>query len=118
MQSDVTPGAGLPSPSSDRVRWPQIWMLLVLTTAVVLAFADRALLSILVDPIKRDLQISDLQMSYLLGLSFSIVYSLAAIPLGYLVDVVNRRTLIAICILAWSMMTAAGTAPASWDRGP
>jgi MFS family permease len=106
MQSDPVPPASAHPALPAKVGWPQIWMLLILTLAVVLAFADRALLAILVDPIKQDLHVTDLQMSYLLGLSFSIVYSLAAIPLGYLVDVVNRRTLIAICILTWSLMTA------------
>jgi MFS family permease len=83
----------------------QLWMLAMLTLALVLAFADRGLLSILVDPIKKDLRLTDLQMSYLLGFSFSAVYSIAALPLGYLVDRVNRRSMIAICIGTWSIMT-------------
>ncbi len=77
----------------------------MLTFALILAFADRGLLSILVDPVKRDLHLTDLQMSYLLGFSFSAVYSIAALPLGYLVDRINRRSLIAVCIVTWSVMT-------------
>lgn len=84
----------------------QLWMLAMLTLALILAFADRGLLSILVDPIKADLHLTDLQMSYLLGFSFSAVYCVAALPLGYLADRVNRRTLITVCVLAWSLMTA------------
>jgi MFS family permease len=84
----------------------QLWMLAMLTLALILAFADRGLLAILVDPIKGDLHLNDLQMSYLLGFSFSAVYCVAALPLGYLADRVNRRTLITVCVLAWSVMTA------------
>jgi MFS family permease len=80
-------------------------MLAMLTLALILAFADRGLLSILVDPVKKDLHLTDLQMSYLLGFSFSAVYSIAALPLGYLADRINRRALIAVCIVAWSVMT-------------
>jgi MFS family permease len=84
----------------------QLWMLAMLTLALILAFADRGLLSILVDPVKKDLHLTDLQMSYLLGFSFSAVYSIAALPLGYLCDRVDRRALIAVCIVTWSLMTA------------
>jgi MFS family permease len=84
----------------------QLWMLAMLTLALILAFADRGLLSILVDPVKKDLHLTDLQMSYLLGFSFSAVYSIAALPLGYLSDRINRRSLIAVCIVTWSLMTA------------
>ena len=84
----------------------QLWMLAMLTLALILAFADRGLLSILVDPVKGDLHLTDLQMSYLLGFSFSAVYCVAALPLGYLADRVNRRTLITVCVMAWSAMTA------------
>ena len=77
----------------------------MLTLALILAFADRGLLSILVDPVKKDLHLTDLQMSYMLGFAFSAVYSIAALPLGYLVDRVNRRSLIAVCIVTWSIMT-------------
>ncbi len=83
----------------------QLWMLAMLTLALILAFADRGLLSILVDPVKKDLHLTDLQMSYMLGFAFSAVYSIAALPLGYLVDRVNRRSLITVCILTWSIMT-------------
>jgi MFS family permease len=97
--------AGAATQQPGRVRFWQGWLLFLLTFSVVLAFADRSLLSILVDPIKADLQLSDVRISLLIGLSFSVIYSLAALPLGALVDVVDRRKLIAIAVVIWSAMT-------------
>jgi MFS family permease len=105
-------GRGVSHPDSSPINLTrnasptQLWMLAMLTLALILAFADRGLLSILVDPIKGDLHLTDLQMSYLLGFSFSAVYCVAALPLGYFADRVNRRSLITVCVLAWSVMTA------------
>jgi len=73
-------------------RW---WMLVVLTLAYILSFMDRSLLKLLVEPIKADLHVSDLQLSVLVGLSFSMLYSLCCIPMGYFSDFVSRRKLIA-----------------------
>lgn len=92
-----TPGPG--------VRPHQLWLVFLLMLAVILAFADRSLLSILVDPIKADLGIDDVRVSLLMGLSFSAIYSLAALPMGALADVVSRRKLIALAIVTWSGMT-------------
>ncbi|MFM7786077.1 MAG: MFS transporter, partial [Gammaproteobacteria bacterium] len=67
----------------------------------------RSILGMFVEPIRRDLAISDLQISLLQGLSFALCYSLAGIPLARLADRHNRIRLIACGILVWSLMTAA-----------
>ena len=79
----------------------------VLTTAHVISFLDRQVLALLVEPIKADLQISDTQMSLLLGLAFAIFYTFMAIPLGRLADRRSRRVIIAAGVTVWCMMTAA-----------
>jgi MFS family permease len=78
----------------------------VLTAAHVISFLDRQILSLLVAPIKRDLQISDTQMSLLMGLAFAVLYTFAAIPLGRLADRRSRRGIITAGITAWCIMTA------------
>ncbi len=70
------------------------------------SFIDRQILSLLIEPIRRDLQISDTQVSLLAGLAFSIFYTLAGIPIARLADRGNRRTLIAAGVSLWSLMTA------------
>ncbi|WP_460146755.1 spinster family MFS transporter [Pseudomonas sp. S2_A02] len=87
----------------------------VLMAAYVLSFIDRQILNLLVGPIRRDLMISDTQMSLLMGLSFALFYTVCGIPLGRLADTRSRRGLIAFGILFWSAATAAcGLARLYW----
>jgi len=82
------------------------YVAVVLTLAHIVSFLDRQVLALLVEPIKQDLQISDTQMSLLLGLAFAIFYTVMAIPIGRLADRRSRRTIIAVGITAWCAMTA------------
>ena len=65
------------------------------------------MLSLLVDPIRGDLGISDTQVSLLLGTAFAVVYGVAGIPLGFLADRTSRRNLIFAGVLVWSCGTLA-----------
>ncbi len=99
-------------PSSLRA-WSTVAILML---AYVLSFVDRQILNLLVGPIRRDLVISDTQMSLLMGLSFALFYTVCGIPLGRLADTKSRRGLIAIGVLFWSAMTAAcGMARLYWQ---
>jgi MFS family permease len=99
-------------PSNVRA-WTTVAILMV---AYVLSFIDRQILNLLVGPIRRDLLISDTQMSLLMGLSFALFYTVCGIPLGRLADTRSRRGLIAIGILFWSAATAAcGMARLYWQ---
>ena len=79
----------------------------VLTLAYMFSFIDRLILSLLVEPIKEDLQISDVRISLLQGISFALFYTIAGIPIGRLVDSRPRTKIIAVGITLWSLMTAA-----------
>lgn len=84
------------------------WYLLgVLVIANVLSFVDRQILGLLVQPIRRDLGISDTEISLLQGFAFSILYSVLGLPLGRYADRANRRNLIVVGITIWSLMTMA-----------
>jgi len=78
----------------------------VLTIAYVFAFMDRQILNLLVGPIRRDLHISDTQMSLLMGFSFALFYTLFGIPLGRLADSRSRRSIIVAGMALWSLLTA------------
>ncbi|WP_010484332.1 spinster family MFS transporter [Pseudomonas sp. S9] len=90
-------------PSNIRA-WTTVSILMV---AYVLSFIDRQILNLLVGPIRRDLAISDTEMSLLMGLSFALFYTVCGIPLGRLADSKSRRGLIAFGVLFWSAATAA-----------
>ena len=87
----------------------------VLMVVYVFSFIDRQILSLLVAPIRRDLDISDTQMSLLMGFSFALFYTFFGLPLGRLADSRSRRGLIAAGLFIWSLMTAGcGVARAYW----
>ncbi len=68
------------------------------------------------DQVRRDLAISDTEMSLLMGLSFALFYTLCGIPLGRMADNRSRRGLILFGVLVWSAMTAAcGLARSYWQ---
>ncbi|MEP7270102.1 MAG: MFS transporter, partial [Acidobacteriota bacterium] len=82
------------------------YVVAVLTFVYVFSFIDRQILALLVRPIKRDLGISDTQMSLLMGFSFAVFYTFFGIPLGRLADSRSRRSIIAVGFALWSLFTA------------
>ena len=82
------------------------YVLIMLTVSYSLAYIDRQLLNLLVDPIKRSLLISDTQLSLVQGLAFISAYLLAAPLFGRLVDTSNRRNVLLAGICLWSVFTA------------
>jgi MFS family permease len=92
------------------------FVVFILMVAYVFSFVDRQILNLLVGPIRRDLAISDTQMSLLMGFSFAIFYTILGIPLGRLADSRSRRGLIVAGVVVWSLMTAlCGLARSYWQ---
>ena len=88
----------------------------VLTVAYIFSFIDRQIINLMVNPIKRDLGISDTGISLLMGVSFAVFYTLFGIPLGRLADTRSRRGIICFGIAFWSLMTAGcGLTKKFWD---
>ncbi len=104
--------AELPYPR-ERVAW---YLVGVLMSIYVFSYVDRQILSLLVGPMKRDLGLSDTQVSLLMGTSFAVFYSVCGIPLGRLADSRSRRAIIAVGLVLWSAMTAGcGVARHYWQ---
>ena len=82
------------------------WVLAVLTAAYICSYLDRDLLSMLVEPIKRDLVLTDTQMGLLSGTAFAIFYVTSGLFVGALADIWSRRIIIGTCLLIWSATTA------------
>lgn len=98
----------LPSPA---VRW---WLLGVLFFTAIVSYSDRLILSMLVDPLRADLGLSDPQVGLLQGPAFTVVYVFTALPLGYLADRYNRRWLLFAGSTLWCTATLlCGFAPSA-----
>lgn len=72
----------------------------------MLNFVDRQLLSILVEPVKQELGLSDTQMGMLTGLMFALFYTVFGIPVAMIADRGNRTRLVAAACGIWSVFTA------------
>ena len=85
----------------------QAWYgVVILTLAYILSFLDRQLLSLVVTDVKSDLDLTDSQVSIILGFAFALFYTTMGIPIGRLADKKSRRTIIGIGITVWCFMTA------------
>lgn len=112
---DVT-GAG--QPAAPRI-WPHsgwAWFAVAaLMAAYTSSFIDRQILTLLVQPIRADLTITDTQFSLLAGIAFSLFYTVMGVPLARLADRGSRRWIIFWGIVVWSVMTVAcGLANSFW----
>ena len=92
-----------PKPISSARAW---WAVFVLFIAYTFSYIDRSILSLLVGPVKRDLQLSDAEFGLLGGAAFGIFYCAVALPLAYLSDRKTRRGIIAWGVTVWSLATA------------
>jgi MFS family permease len=106
------------APSSPRI-WPHAgwaWFAVAaLMVAYTSSFIDRQILTLLVQPIRADLTITDTQFSLLAGIAFSLFYTVMGVPLARLADRGSRRWIIFWGIVIWSVMTVAcGLANSFW----
>ena len=108
----------MPAPTTDRAegvnyRW---YVLAALTFVSMFSIADRLVLSILIEDIKRDFALSDSQLGLLTGVAFSLFYVLFGFPFARLADRSTRKTIIAGALAAWSVMTMlCGAATGFWS---
>ena len=79
------------------------WMLAVLLLLYTLAFVDRIVISMLVDPIKRTLAVSDVQMGMIIGSAFGISYCIFGYVFGLAADRMSRRNVISGGVTLWSL---------------
>ena len=68
-------------------------------------FVDRQIFSILIEPIRAEIHLSDTQLGLLGGIAFAIFYTFAGIPIARWADVGVRKNIVAIAIVVWSAMT-------------
>ena len=99
--------------SSSAYSWYIVFLCMI---AYIFSQIDRQIITLLVEPIKADLQISDTQFSLLHGLAFSIFYAVMGVPIARLADRKSRPVIIATGIFVWSLATAAcGMAKNFWQ---
>ncbi len=71
----------------------------------VINFVDRQIFSILIEPIRLEIHLSDTQLGLLGGIAFAIFYTFAGIPIARWADVGVRKNIVALALVIWSVMT-------------
>ncbi len=82
------------------------YVLGILFLAYVFNFVDRQIPSMLVEPIKAELGLSDTQMGFLTGTAFALFYATLGVPIARFADLWSRCNVISIGLALWSIMTA------------
>lgn len=92
------------------------YVLGILVVVYVFNLIDRQILSMLLEPIKQDLLLSDTQLGLLSGIAFAIFYTTFGIPIARYADRNSRVNVISASLAAWSLMTAVcGLAQNFWQ---
>lgn len=96
------PAARAPASKGYLAGWP---MVAIFMAFYFLSFVDRAIISLMVEPIERDLQLTDIEMGLLLGPAFGLLYAIAGFPIGWLLDRYSRRWIATIMVGFWGCAT-------------
>ncbi len=83
------------------------WALFILVVVYTFNFIDRQIVGILAVPIKRDLALSDTELSLMGGLAFALFYTFLGVPIAMLADRKSRVWIMTVALALWSAMTAA-----------
>lgn len=103
--ADTSVEAVVGKPQQTYSRGYLAYVLGMVFTINIFNMTDRLIMGVVLEPIKMEFGLSDLQLGILSGLAFTIVYSTIGIPMGSVADRVMRRNLVAACVGLWSAMT-------------
>ncbi|NIJ37184.1 MFS family permease [Sphingopyxis panaciterrae] len=84
-------------PSPGRARFAQY----LLGTLALLSAMDAGIVALLLEPIKHDLGLTDMQAGIANSTSYAAAYGLLSLPMGLLVDRTNRVRLVFLAMLLW-----------------
>ena len=91
--------------------YPPLWTaaitLALLILTMTLGYIDKQIIVFVVDPMRASFDLTDAQMGLLQGFSATLFIALMSMPFGWAVDRWNRRNILVVCMLAWSLMTVA-----------
>jgi MFS family permease len=104
LSAAPTVGPGERQAAGGAYKW---YVLGVLVLIYLMGTIDRAVLSVIAEPLKLQFHLSDKQVGLLTGTAYSVTYALAVLPMGWLIDRMDRRALLSITVAIWSVLTAA-----------
>lgn len=97
------PASPAPAPSAGY----RTYVLAALAVVGFMCAVDKVVISMFMEPIKKEFGLSDTQLGLMTGLAFSAMGGIASVPLARWADRGNRKWIIGGSFLAWTVMTAA-----------
>ena len=85
-----------------------------LTLTSFFNYVDRMAVSVLIEPIKHALLLSDTQAGLITGFAFALFYAFMGVPIARLADKRDKATILVGCFLLWSLATALSGAASSF----
>jgi predicted MFS family arabinose efflux permease len=92
------------------------YALAVMTLIYACHFLDRMMISIIIEPVRKEFLLTDSQIGMLTGLAYGACFAAAGIPIGLMIDRVNRVRLLAVLVAIWSGMTTLSGAAQSYTQ--
>ena len=78
------------------------WYVLILMCFVyTLSITDRYMITQVLDPIRRELKLTDSGVALMTGPTLAFFYVILGFPISWLIDRSNRRNIISASIIAW-----------------
>ena len=90
----------------ERAPARSIYILILLFLINLMNFFDRTIPAVVLEPIRKEFSLDDTALG-ILGASFTLIYAVAGVPLGYLADRFRRTYILAAGLTVWSLLTAA-----------
>ena len=106
--------AAAPLPAANEAAAPRTftpayrtYVLVTLCVVGFLCYVDRIVITMFMQPIKKDFGLTDTQLGLMTGLAFALLGGIAAIPLARMADQRSRKWIIGGSLFVWTLMTAA-----------
>lgn len=79
------------------------YSLFIMSMVALFAMVDRSILSLMAEPVKQTLELSDLELGLMQGTGIAVFAALAAFPIGWLADRFGKRVVLAGSVVVWSL---------------
>jgi predicted MFS family arabinose efflux permease len=106
QRSSVSPASAAAGSEFRVSRAYLYYVIAVLWVVMLLRFVDLQIVAVLLEPIRREFEVSDTLLGFMTGSAFAIFYGTLGVPVAWLADRYNRRNIIAAAVGLWSAMTA------------
>ena len=105
LAQDPAPGADAGKAAPQMSPAYRTYVLVALAVVGFMCSVDKVVISMFMEPIKKEFLLSDTQLGLMTGLAFALLGGLVSIPLARLADRGNRKWIISLSFVVWTFMT-------------